>query len=163
MPDTFRPSDGLFRHGQSKKQGNIRPLAKMIVITGVRILMQDSESLVDKSSSKASDKENIRGYIPRHCDLKCYKCRHQGDCVILRRIIEARRRYLRNSMAKNTASLLNDIYGLNAISNLRKYGNRFSRYVLAKLLRKRPRDRRMTDDSYMVNKVRRSKNNKREA
>lgn len=82
--------------------------------------------------------------------------------MIPRRIIEARRRYVRNSMARNTASLLNDIYGLNAISNLRKYGNRFSRYVLAKLLRTRVRDRRTTDDSYIVNKVRRSKNNKRE-
>jgi len=104
--------------------------------------MEGSESSVNKNSGKASDKENVRGYTPRHCDLKCYKCRHQGDCVIPRRIIEARRRYMRNSMTKNTVSLLNDTYGLNTVSSLRKYIGRFSTYMLTRLLKKKGRNRR---------------------
>jgi len=104
--------------------------------------MEDSESSTNESSSRASDKENVRGYTPRHCDLKCYKCRHQGDCVIPRRIIEARRRYMKNSRTTNAVALLNNRYGLNTVLNLRKYVNRFSTYMLTKLLKKGARNRR---------------------
>jgi len=71
--------------------------------------MQNYKSSVDKNSSKVSNEENIHGYIPRRCDLKCYKCRYQGICIIPRRLIEARKRFIRNSIFGNM-SLINNKY-----------------------------------------------------
>jgi len=57
--------------------------------------VSEGASINNKTLNQKLEKneEKVRGYIPRGCDFKCYKCPHQGDCAIPRRLIEARRRY----------------------------------------------------------------------
>jgi hypothetical protein len=73
--------------------------------------MQNYESASNKNSCKISDEGNVHGYTTRKCDLKCYKCRYQGVCVIPRRIIEARKRFIRNN--KLGMDLFNNEYRFN--------------------------------------------------
>jgi len=90
--------------------------------------MQNYESTANKNSNKKSLEENVHGYIPRRCDLKCYKCRYQGICIIPRRIIEARKRFIRNSMLGNK-SPLNNRYRLNDFLPIFDYKKKLLRYL----------------------------------
>jgi len=99
----------------------------MISSSGIKSSMENYKS-VNKSASKTSDEENVHGYIPRRCDLKCYKCRYQGICVIPRRIIEARRRFLRNNMFGNRI-LLNNKYRFNDFLPIFGYKKKLLRYL----------------------------------
>jgi len=58
----------------------------------------------------------LHGYIPSKCDLKCYKCRYQGTCIIPRRLIGARRRYAFAIENKNL--FLNRKYGRNSFGSM---------------------------------------------
>jgi len=89
--------------------------------------MKNSKSSGDKSSNNSSNDENIQGYIPRKCDLNCYKCRYQGVCVIPRRLIEERKRFIRNNMLG--LPLTNDKYRLNDFPIILGYKKKFLKYL----------------------------------
>jgi len=59
--------------------------------------------------------------------LKCYKCRYQGICVIPR-IIEARRRFVRNNIFGNM-TLLNNKYGFNGFLKVLGFKKKLLRYL----------------------------------
>jgi len=60
------------------------------------------------------NEERAGGYVPKHCDLKCYKCRYQGVCIVPRRLMAAWRRYA----LENKNFLLNRKYELNSLSSI---------------------------------------------
>lgn len=89
-----------------------------------------------KSENEQVNEEKVRGYVPKNCDFKCYKCRYQGVCILPRRLIEARRRYAIGVENKNL--LFNRKYRLNSLAsiflNLENYGKVF-RSLVARLFR----------------------------
>jgi len=95
--------------------------------------MQNSKSSTEKT--KASHEDTVHGYVPRRCDLKCYKCRYQGICVIPRKIIEAEKRLIRNNLFRNTI-LLNNKYRFNDFPRILGYKKNLLRYLTN--LKKKP-------------------------
>jgi len=87
--------------------------------------MQDYKSSTDDIQNKASGEENVYGYIPKKCDLKCYKCRRQGICVILRIFVEARNRSIRNYIFRTSLPeykyRLNDFLPISFKKKLTRY------------------------------------------
>jgi len=88
--------------------------------------MQNYKS-INKNSNKASE-EIVHGYVPRRCNLKCYKCRYQGICVVPRRLIEASKRTIRNNIFRNM-SLLNNKYKFNDFLTTLGYKKKLLRYL----------------------------------
>jgi len=89
---------------------------------GQRISPAGEETNSQKSNNKQIDNKNVRGYIPRKCDLKCYKCHYQGICIVPRSLISALGRYVRG----NKHFPNNGEFGLNGMDsvllNLENYG-----------------------------------------
>jgi len=81
-----------------------------------------------RRSNNAFEKKNVRGYVPRRCDLKCYKCRYQGICVVPRILIEAGKRTIRNNIFRNM-SLLDNKYKFNDFPTILGYKKRLLRYL----------------------------------
>ena len=90
---------------------------------------------VNKNSNKSSNEGKVNGYIPRNCDLKCYKCRYQGICIIPRMLIDTRKRFVRNSILR--ISLSNNRYRLNEFPQIFGYKKKFLRYLVANLKKKK--------------------------
>jgi hypothetical protein len=96
--------------------------------------MQNYKS-VNKNSNKSSNEGKVHGYIPRSCDLKCYKCQYQGICIIPRRLIKAKKRSIRNSILGNRIPI-NNKYKLNDFLQIFGYKRKLLRY-LANLKKKK--------------------------
>jgi len=100
--------------------------------------MQNYESLSDKGVNKAHEEETVNGYVPKKCDLKCYRCRYRGICIIPRKIIETEKRVTRNNLFGNT-TLLNNKYRLNGPITIRSYKRKLLRDLNSK--KKKPYDK----------------------
>jgi hypothetical protein len=97
--------------------------------------MQSYKSSVNKNSNITSDEENFHRHIQRRCDLKCYKCRYQGICVIPRRLIEAGKRSIRNNIFGNM-SLINNKYRFNDFLKILGYKKKILGYLVTNLKKK---------------------------
>jgi len=98
--------------------------------------MRNHKPSINRNSSSACEEENIHGYIPRKCDLRCYKCRYQRICIIPRRLIETRKRSIRNNILRNVTPL-NNKYGLNDILPILGYKKKLLRYLVANYKKKK--------------------------
>jgi len=94
---------------------------------GIESSMQNKPSI---NKNRTSNEENLYGYIPRKCDLKCYKCRHQGICIVPRGLIEAGKRSIRNNIFRNVTPL-NNKYGLKDFLPILGYKKKPLRYPVA--------------------------------
>jgi hypothetical protein len=98
----------------------------MISSSDIKSCMQNSKP-VDKNPSKPLDEKNVHGYLPRRCDLECYKCQYQGICIIPRRLLEAGKRFVGNNRFRNMSSN-NNKYGFNDFLEIFGYKKRLLRY-----------------------------------
>ena len=111
---------------QPKKRRKFCLSARVIFTGGHYSSMDDYES-ANKNPNKTSDEEGFHGYVPRKCDLKCYKCRFQGICVIPRRIIDARKQFISNNFSRSV--LHKNGYGLNGFLSILGYKKKLLRYL----------------------------------
>lgn len=64
---------------------------------GQRISLTEKETDSQKSNNRQIDNKNVRGYIPKKCDLRCYKCHYQGFCIVPRSLVSTLGHYVRGN------------------------------------------------------------------
>jgi hypothetical protein len=93
-------------------------------------VLKNASSNNGRLSQKSKNEEKLQGYARRECDFKCYKCPHQGDCIIPR-LIEAR-----GLEIESEKTFLNSKYGLKKLAPILSLYERILRPVLSRLNRK---------------------------